>query len=141
MSDTAIWLIAALVLLGTEMMVGSIYLLAVFLAAVAAAALAALGASFTAQLITAGITVTAGGIAAYIFRRHLRALNRIKEADSNNLDRGQRVEVKDVKEDGTASVTYRGTVWQAYDEQGPLSRGFYTVKKVDGPRLSLTRKS
>lgn len=140
MSATAIWLIISLLVLGAEMLLGTIYLLAVFLGAVVAAVCGLVELSVTTQCFAAGIVVFLGAIVAFIFKRHIRKLNAVKESNSNDLDKGQKVKVTQVSADGTAKVNYRGTLWTAEAADGPLTEGIWTIDHVSGPRLILKEK-
>ena len=57
----------------------------------------------------------------------------------NNLDKGQRVTVKEVSEDGSAIVQYRGASWKAYAQQGDLQAGVWYIDKISGPNLILVK--
>ncbi|MBQ9275680.1 MAG: hypothetical protein IJ228_12780 [Succinivibrio sp.] len=140
MSASAIWIIVALGVLGVEMFTGTIYLLAVFAGALAACAAAFCEFSFTAQLTWAAVVTLAGAATAFYFRRHLRNGLGARKLQDNDLDRGQRVEVKKVAADGTAQVNYRGAPWTAVPAHGELSPGFWLIERTDGPRLILERK-
>ncbi|MBO6258613.1 MAG: NfeD family protein [Succinivibrio sp.] len=137
MSATAIWLTISLLVLGAEMLLGTIYLLAVFLGAVTAAIFSLMDFSVTVQCYAAGLVVFLGSVAAYVFRRHIRKLNAVRDLHSNDLDRGQKVKVTTVLEDGTAKVSYRGTLWTAQAKEGSLHEGVFVIDHVAGPRLVL----
>ena len=140
MSAQAIWIIVALGVLGAEMLLGTLYLLAVFLGCLAATICAYLDCTFTLQCLAAGLVTALGTIGALLMRRRLRALNRNTDPDSNDLDKGQRIRVEEVTADGLARVSYRGTTWTAEAEQGQLSPGTWVIAKVRGPRLILREK-
>ncbi len=138
MDEYLIWLILALVLLGCEMMVGSIFLLA-FVAGSAAACIAALvGTSFTVQCTTAAVITIIGVVLAIIFRRNIRQ-KLTPNQDVDNLDKGQLISVKEVAEDGSATVDYRGAKWKAFLKEGTLEPGLYHIEKIDGTRLILSK--
>ena len=132
-----IWLILALVLLGAEMMLSTIYLLACTSGWVASCITAVLGGNFTSQCYILAIVTIVGVIIAYTYRRKIRKLS--PNTDCNDLDKGQRVVVEDVLTDGSAKVNYRGALWTAYLNEGNLTKGTYFVEKVEGTRLILTK--
>jgi membrane protein implicated in regulation of membrane protease activity len=136
MSVYLIWLILALVLLGVEMMLGTIYLLAFVAGAVASCIFAILDFSITTQCTVGSLVIIAGVVTAFLFRRNIRnKLTPNKECD--DLDKGQLVFVENVEKDGSAKVNYRGTTWTAYAQDGTLEKGQYKIQKVEGTRLIL----
>ncbi|WP_281072028.1 NfeD family protein [Succinivibrio dextrinosolvens] len=138
MENYLIWLILGLVLLGVEMMIGSIYLLALVGGCAIACVFAFMGTSFTTQCIVAAIVAIAGVIAAFVFRRNIRK-KLTPNQDCDNLDKGQIINVEKIDSDGGATVNYRGAQWKAYASEGPLETGIYHIEKVDGTRLILTK--
>lgn len=138
MENYLIWLILGLVLLGVEMMIGSIYLLALVAGCAVACIFAFMGTSFTAQCIVAAIVAIAGVIAAFVFRRNIRK-KLTPNQDCDNLDKGQIINVEKIDSDGGATVNYRGAQWKAYAAEGSLETGIYHIDKVDGTRLILTK--
>lgn len=131
-----IWLIIALILLGTEMMLASVYLIAFFLGVLSAAALAFFEFSLSAQCFASAIVIITGVICAYFYRKKISLLNKKDQLD--NIDEDQIVFVDNILEDGTAKVKYRGAVWTAYKTDGAtLVKGQYKIEKIDGTRLIL----
>ncbi len=137
MSYYLIWLIVALVILGCEMMLGTIYLLAFTAGALAACGCALLDFSLTSQCTVAAVVIVFGVVIALYFRRHLRKLTPDTQCD--NLDKGQIVTVEKVNEDGSAKVNYRGTIWTAFAKEGSLERGIYKIEHIEGTRLILKK--
>lgn len=74
MSDYLIWLIVALVILGCEMMLGTIYLLAFGAGALAACISALFGLSLTSQFTIAAMVIVLGVVIALYFRKNLKNL-------------------------------------------------------------------
>ena len=139
MSAYLVWLILALVILGCEMMLGSIYLIACAAGAFCACIFALCDFSIAMQCSAAAVVTIAGVIAAIYFRRRLRTtLTPNKSAD--NLDKGQLVNVNEILKDGSARVSYRGALWTAYADNGSLHEGVYSVDRIDGTRLILSEK-
>lgn len=138
MENYLVWLILALVLLGMEMMIGSIYLLALVAGCAIACIFAFIGTSFTVQCFIAAVVAIAGVITAFIFRRNIRKkLTPNQECD--NLDKGQIITVEKIDSDGGATVSYRGSKWKAYLKEGHLEKGIYHIEKVEGTRLILIK--
>lgn len=136
MSVYLIWLILALVLLGAEMMLGTIYLLAFVLGAFASCVIAILDFSVTTQCTVGSFVIIVGVITAFLFRRNIRnKLTQNKECD--DLDKGKFVFVDNIEKDGSAKVNYRGTTWTAYAQDGTLEKGQYKIQRIEGTRLIL----
>lgn len=140
-SQSAIWLISALVILGAEMLLGTIYLLALSAGAFCAAICALLHTGLSVQFSVCAAVTIAGIILAFIFRRRIRTLNSSRGDEASNPDRGRTVEVAAVARDGSAKVSYRGAVWTAVAREGSLSAGLWLIDRVDGPRLILDRRA
>ncbi|MGN1280731.1 MAG: NfeD family protein [Succinivibrio sp.] len=137
MDGYLIWLIISCLVIGAEMIIGSVYLLAFFAGTLIACIASLLGFSVTAQFATAAVVIIAGVIAAFFSKKRIRKLT--KETGCDNLDEGQTVNVTSVSDDGTAKVTYRGTLWTAYSQSGPLTEGSYRIVKIESTRLLLTK--
>ncbi len=138
MAPYLVWIIVAMALLGAEMMLGTIYLLAFVAGAAAACTVSFMTESFATQLSVAAVVSIAGVILALIFRRKLRK-NLTPNQECDNLDEGKTVSVTKVEADGTARVNYRGAQWTATAHEGILEIGQYHILKVDGTRLILTK--
>ena len=138
MDNYLIWLILGLVLLGVEMMIGSIYLLALVAGCAIACIFAFMGTTFTVQCIIAAVVAIAGVITAFIFRRNIRK-KLTPNQDCDNLDKGQIITVEKIDSDGGATVSYRGSLWKAFAKEGKLEAGIYHIEKVDGTRLILIK--
>ena len=138
MSAPLIWLIVALCLLGAEMLLGTIYLLAVFVGALAGAAAAHLGCGLTAQCSCAGVLTVLGVICFWFLKN--RSGKSGARRDDDDLDAGQRVEVREVGADGSAVVTYRGARWRAEGAEGPLTAGVRYIERIEGTTLILRDK-
>jgi membrane protein implicated in regulation of membrane protease activity len=108
MADYWIWWIAAAVLVGSELVTGTFYLLAVGIAFAFGGLAAWFGASVPMQLTIAGVLAVIGITIAHHWRK-----KRGTPAPMLPLDRGQSVRVDRWNADGTARVVYRGTQWDA----------------------------
>ena len=112
MSSTLIWFTAFCVILGAEMILGTIYLLALAAGAICGA-LCSLAFPGTALPFAVAALVTALGVAiAYAMRRRLRKLGGSRSAEASNPDEGREISVGKVV-DGRARVSYRGSTWDA----------------------------
>ncbi len=136
-SAAAVWCIIALALLGTEMILGTIYLLVTAAGGFAAALPAFLGFDLTVQLFTMGIVSAVGACLVYVLRRRIKKQYR---ENLNDLDQGQRVTVAEVNPDGSAQVMYRGSTWQAVGAHDPLTPGVWEIQRAAGPQLILEKK-
>lgn len=133
---TILWLIVATLILISEILLGTIYLLAVFLGSLAAALTAFFDVSLTFQCTVFGVITFIGVFIAWSIR------NRLKKhcvIENNDLDKGQRITVTEVLEDGSAMVQYRGAPWKAYAKSGRLQPGVWYIEKVSGPSLILIK--
>lgn len=140
-SQSAIWLISALVILGIEMLLGTIYLLALCAGALCGAIFAMFHTGLSVQFSVCGAVTIAGIILAFIFRRRIKKLHSKQSNEASNPDKGRTVEVLALERDGSARVSYRGATWTAVARQGRLSEGIWIIEKADGPRLILDKKA
>jgi membrane protein implicated in regulation of membrane protease activity len=103
-----VWWVLGMILIGAELVTGTLYLFAAGVAFLVCGLLAWLGVSMSAQLLVAGVLSVAGSYGAY----HWRARKGTPEPQ-RPLDVGQSVQVQMWRDDGTARVLYRGTQWDA----------------------------
>ena len=103
-----IWWMLAAALVGTELLTGTFYLLAVGVAFALGGVAAWLGGSIPVQLLIGGVFAVAGTIAAHQWRK-----KHAMPVPQTGLDVGQEVEVLTWYDNGTARVNYRGTQWDA----------------------------
>ena len=123
MAAEIIWLIAALIILGVEMVLGTIYLLAVFLGFIAGGLCALIGMSITSQMVVAGIVTLIGAVCTYVFRKNL----------------GQMINVEHVDANGRSKVKYRGALWDAEAADGKLENGIWYIARRNGNLLILVK--
>lgn len=136
LTTTSLWFIAALVVLGIELMLGTVYLLAAALGLAAGGLASWAGLDFTLQCLAVGLVTIAGCLVA----RVLRGGKAGGEAEAlQSIDEGREVEVRSVAADGSAEVIYRGARWRARAKAGTLSVGRWTIDRVDGTELVLDR--
>ena len=103
-----IWWIIAGALVVAELVTGTFFLLALGVAFAVGGIAAWLGASFEMQLLVAAVLAIAGSFAAHHWRRRMA-----RHPDTVAFDIGQAVRVQGWNPDGSARVSYRGTLWQA----------------------------
>ena len=103
-----IWWIAAALAVGTELLTGTFYLLAIGVAVAAGGVAAWLGWSLEMQFLVAGALGVALTIVAHNWR-----VQRSMPPLQPGLDIGQAVQVREWHADGRARVAYRGTLWDA----------------------------
>jgi membrane protein implicated in regulation of membrane protease activity len=137
-SASSLWWMAAGVAVAIELLTGTFYLLMMALGLAAAAVSAHAGWASTAQIITAAL-VGGGATALWHFKRASHPQSKpVRENRDANLDIGERVMVDAWTADGTARVTYRGSVWTARLRAGAASHpGAHTVCAVEGNWLEL----
>ena len=138
LTTTSLWFIAALVVLGAELMLGTVYLLAAALGLAAGGLASWAGLDFTLQCCLAvGLVTIAGCLVARMLRRGKAG----GEAEAlQSIDEGREVEVRSVAADGSAEVIYRGARWRARAAVGSLAAGRWTIGRVDGTELVLEKK-
>lgn len=135
---TSIWFVAALVFFGIASLFGSIFMLTLSVATVFTAIFSLLDDKLSHQLFACGI-LTFGSLIVLAF--YIQSSKKFKP-NSNNTDGGNKVVVRNINDDGSARVQYRGTDWKAVSEDDkPLQAGIYRILKIDGIVLVLkTRK-
>lgn len=140
MADSTFWWLAAGVLVASELVSGTFYLLMLAGGMVAGALSAHLGLPPQWQWSMAALV---GGASVVIWRRYrLRSQARAQEdpALQVRLDLGETVEVTHWRSDGTASVKYRGAQWEAVLQAGqPAQPGHFVIQEVIGNRLHVVK--
>ncbi len=138
-SITTWWIIAAVVLGLSELLVGTFYLLLLGVGALCGALVSLAGFSLDIQCFVAAVVILVGGIA--LARYHAKAKRKSQNAEVDNLDIGQTVTVKKWSEDHTATVSYRGAAWQAVAKDGAkLEPGVFVIVEVRGSKLVVAPK-
>lgn len=136
MESYLLWAIAGILLIITELMTGTLYLLVIGVAALAGAGAAWLKYSFWIQTVIAAAVAVIGVIAVSRMRATQPA------APNQQLDIGQSVLLDSwVSEaDGLARVTYRNAQWDAkvVGERGPAAGKLYYICGVDGSTLRIS---
>lgn len=109
-----LWLVVGALLVITELMTGTFYLLIFGIAAWAGAAVNYAGYQLNAQLVVAGVAALVGlTVVRYLKRRHP-----FVAADDGDLDIGNDVTVESIVNASRLKVQYRGSTWDAVPESG-----------------------
>ncbi|HZG18705.1 MAG TPA: NfeD family protein [Herbaspirillum sp.] len=139
MSDWAIWLVLAGILLGAELFTGTFYLLMIALGLVAGGVVAWGGVQLEWQLLVAAIV----GVIAVLGLRRSR-YGRLRQGSGNDdpnllLDIGQGIEVPLWQAHGSqyiARVPYRGAQWDVELLPGHHALpGPHVIREIRGSRL------
>lgn len=142
MADSTLWWLAAGVLVASELISGTFYLLmlAVGLAAGALSAHAGLGA--TSQIVIASV-IGAVSVIGWHVRRKRDAVVKTSADRDINLDVGETVQVDAWSDPGHTSVKYRGAQWSAVPAGGSSSgtTGPHRIVEVRGSQLVLEKIS
>ncbi len=135
MEPYVIWLVAALVLVGAEMLTGTFYLLVIAVGAATGGAAAWLGASLATQFIIASVV----GLVGVALLNRWKSVQPSPETTEQSLDVGASVHVESWNEDGSARVLYRGTQWNArlVTAATPRTNPMY-IQATDGSTLLIS---
>ena len=136
MEESTIWWLLAGGLVVAELLTGTFYLLMLAVGVGAAGIAAHLGASTTAQILTAAL-VGGGSVVGWHLLRRKRPGDPSARADrSVNLDVGETLMIESWNLDGTSLVKYRGATWTAIHRPGVTpSTGMHRVSELVGNRL------
>jgi membrane protein implicated in regulation of membrane protease activity len=137
-SQATFWWVLAGVAVAAELATGTFYLLMLALGMACAAVAAHLGLSVTLQIVVAALS--GGGATALWHWKRMKNPRSAPSAENRdvNLDIGERVTVEAWAADGTARVSYRGSVWTARLLPGAaMQSGAHLVRAVEGNWLVL----
>lgn len=142
MTTWLLWLLISGSLIIAEIFTLSFYLLLAAIGALVASGLAATGFDTTTQIVIATLVTLAG----WIFLNKFKPQNRHPDHRSNpdlNMDIGTTVRILSISADGKISVLLRGARWDARIENNETTdvTATYTITKIDGSTLILTKKS
>ena len=133
------WLIAGFVLVITELVTGTFYLLVIGIAAFVAAVAAYLGAGLWVQAIIASVVSVVG--VALVSQRKLGAPD-ASGVSGGSLDIGQSVTFESwtSEADGLARVNYRGSTWDAVvtGGRGSGDKPVYFICSMEGSTLRVS---
>lgn len=137
MDPAYIWLVIGIVLVISELVTGTIYLLFIGISAIVGAGVAYLGAPFWVQAVVSAIVLTFGVI---WIQRHKRS---VKEPGMRGLDIGQPVKWESWinQSDNLARVRYRDAHWDARisgEIHGEPGEVLY-ITAVDGATLHVAK--
>ena len=132
------WWLAAGALVAVELATGTFYLLMLALGAAAAALAAHLGLADTVQWLTAAV-VGAGATAAWHLKRAQAPRSApIAHNGDANLDIGERVQVDEWANDGSARIHYRGSSWAVqFAGPGQPAPGTHVIVSVQSGHLGV----
>jgi membrane protein implicated in regulation of membrane protease activity len=135
MSASTLWWVAGGILVAAELATGTFYLLMLAVGTAAGAIAAHLGLGSTAQIIATAVVGGAAVVAWHLNRPHGRPAERNPDV---SLDIGQVVQVEQWNADGSATVRYRGSDWQArWIGGGAPGSGRHVIRAVEGSCLLL----
>ena len=131
-SPIVCWVVAGIILVGLDMLLGTFYLIVMGIAAAAGALAAWAGLSLGWQVsIFAGATIV-GGLVVSRMRSRAPSQSEVLQ----HPDKGQTVTVEQWNADGSTRVMYRGAQWTAYAQDAlTLKPGLWRIVRVDGARL------
>ena len=138
LSPSTLWWLLAGALVAAELATGTFYLLMMALGAAAGALAAHAGLALSTQVVLAAV-VSAGATAGWHFKRARSPRSAPSESNRDvNLDIGQRVQVSEWQDDGTARVHYRGASWAVrFAGTGTAQAGEHLIVAVRGNELSV----
>lgn len=140
MTQATIWWILAGLAVVAEVATGTFYLLMFAIGLAAAGGAAFFGFSTAVQIVVAAV-VGGGSALAWHFLKSGKEAAAAAPANANsdvNMDIGSTVQVDQWNPDGTTSVQYRGSLWQASAFGTAATKaGRHRIKEVTGSRLSL----
>ena len=140
MAESTIWWILAGLAVVAEMATGTFYLLMFSLGLAAAGLAAYFGFSTAVQIVMAAVVGGGSALAWHLLKSGKEAAAALPaNANSDvNMDIGATVHVDSWNADGTTTVQYRGSMWQASAFGTALTKpGNHRIKEVIGSRLIL----
>ncbi|MFO6419345.1 NfeD family protein [Hylemonella sp. W303a] len=142
MADTTLWWLGAGLLVATELLSGSFYLLMLALGLLAGALAAHAGLSASAQVVVAAL-VGSVAVLGWHLQRSRRAVTQpaVQANPDVNPDIGQIVHIDAWDNDGTARIKYRGARWTASppDFKNTGLPGHHRIIEVRGNQLLVER--
>lgn len=138
MDFTYFWLIAAVVLAAADILLGTVFLFIIGLAALAGFLAALIGLGFIGQSGVFAILGVAGCIAYAQMRRQKQRRPAFDAEHLQNVNEGQTVTVEHWDENGKARVFYRGAVWDAVAaKEQTKKKGLWEIVGMHGNTLVL----
>lgn len=146
MGDVTMWWILAGLLVGAELLSGTLYLLMLALGAAAGGVAAWAGIGLIAQIVVAACAGGGAALAWYARQRQRHRAARPADSDApppglGHLDVGEHVQVSHWHADGTARVHHRGAEWRARlaDRQGAPQTGPHRICAIERNQLVLEK--
>jgi membrane protein implicated in regulation of membrane protease activity len=138
MNEPTLWWVLAGSVVAVELMTGTFYLLMLSFGFVAAALAAHAGVEVPGQLLAAAAFGGGSVLLGRRYRKKIATSLSLGGSADVNLDLGGVVQVDAWRTDGTSTVKYRGSNWDADLADGETpSPGTYRIVKVVGSRLIL----
>jgi membrane protein implicated in regulation of membrane protease activity len=139
MNATTMWWLLTGVLVATELMTSTFYLLMLAIGAAAAALAAQVGMSVTSQVVTAAVV---GGLAVILWSLY-RGPQKTTASGTDqdvHLDIGETVLVQAWDAEGSTQVKHRGALWGAVIAEGQRPEpGLHRIEAITGSRLVLKK--
>jgi membrane protein implicated in regulation of membrane protease activity len=141
MQASTLWWIATGLLVAAELATGTFYLLMLAVGLVGGALAAHMGANSNAQIVMAAV-IGGGAVALlHLVRRRQPRGPAVAANPDVNIDIGERVQVPQWTADGTARVSYRGSLWSVrFHGEGAPEPGEHIIRELDGSELLLERR-
>jgi len=135
-NNATLWWVAAGMLVIAELSAGTFYMLMVALGCAAGALAAHLGAATSTQVVVAAL-LGSGATAVWHFTRARSPRSAPVESNRDvQMDIGQSVRVASWDSDGSARVSYRGSLWDiSFRGAGAPAPGEHVIVAVQGNRL------
>jgi Membrane protein implicated in regulation of membrane protease activity len=129
------WLIAALVVLGLELLSGTFYLMMISFGLAAASIAAFCGLDINMQAIVAAVVWI--GSTLILNKTRLGKRGRVhSEKDPNvNIDIGQTIKIDAWTSEKTTRANYRGAMWDVELIQGEATPGTFVIREIRASRL------
>lgn len=138
MDYTYFWLIAAVFLAGADILLGTVFLLIIGLAALAGFVVSLLGLGFALQAALFAVVGIAGCVIYSRVRHQKQRRVQFDAEHLQNVNEGQTVEVEHWDENGKAKVFYRGAVWDAVAASDQAEKkGLWEIVGMKGNTLVL----
>ena len=136
MSSATLWWVMFGITVGLELATGTFVLLMLASGMAVAAVLAHWGASFSIQMLAAGIVDAVAVLGWYVIRKSRPQPPSAQANRDVNMDIGEIVQVDGWQPNKTTTVKYRGSQWVAANVPGQaLETGEHRIVEIVGNRL------
>lgn len=138
MTEFTFWLVLAGILVVSEILTGTFYLLIVAVGALLAALIAHLGYSLEMQIGAGSVFAI---IACLVLQSFKKKLPPAASTSSDKLDIGNLLEITQWDSNGMSKVLYRGANWQVQCNDAEPSTGMHSIVDVRSNTLLVTHKN